>query len=387
MASLLTDSEAVLRERAQRVGVPPAAIERLIAQHITTLAKLAFAPGQPGEQPTDERLKALIQIGADEPSLGALAAIRHLVFEAQTVMINQTKTKTMIENKEDTVKEVPPAERRERIKQQALRLQGLALRGNLECSYASYDLCTKLQVDNVVSYLAPSKFTTRTSELKLEKPKKELDIQASQVVLRDKAADQSCDVNTSLNLHLALQRRALAMDLVGLATYSKVQTYNDFLMGHLHEDVTPGCRPTTIQQVLLADCAAWLRLAELTPDGVRKLPNGSLPLDALWPDLELEHKVVSHLLPQHASGGAKRPHATDADSASSPPKKLRPSSKGKGKGKGKAPKEPANCPEELRGLMSFTKEAQLLHGWTARHYPEIFQAYLRSATDAWYLDI
>ena len=176
MASLLTDSEAVLRERAQRVGLPQAAIDRLIAQHITTLAKLAFAPGQPGEQPTDERLKALIQIGADEPSLGALAAIRHLVFEAQTIMINQTKT--MIENKEDTVKEVPPAERRERIKQQALRLQGLALRGNLECSYASYDLCMKLQVDNVVSYLAPSKFTTRTSELKLEKPKKELDIQA-----------------------------------------------------------------------------------------------------------------------------------------------------------------------------------------------------------------
>ena len=33
------------------------------------------------------------------------------------------------------------------------------------------------------------------------------------------------------------------------------------------------------------------------------------------------------------------------------------------------------------------REAQLLHGWTARHYPEIFQAYLRSATDAWYLDI
>ena len=281
MASLLTDSEAVLRERAQRVGLPQAAIDRLIAQHITTLAKLAFAPGQPGEQPTDERLKALIQIGADEPSLGALAAIRHLVFEAQTIMINQTKT--MIENKEDTVKEVPPAERRERIKQQALRLQGLALRGNLECSYASYDLCTKLQVDNVVSYLAPSKFTTRTSELKLEKPKKEL---------RDKTADQSCDVNTSLNLHLALQRRALAMDLVGLATYAKVQTYNDFLMGHLHEDVTPGCKPTTIQQVLLADRAAWLRLAELTPDGVRKLPDGSLPLDALWPDLELEPKVV-----------------------------------------------------------------------------------------------
>ena len=145
MASLLTDSEAVLRERAQRVGLPQAAIDRLIAQHITTLAKLAFAPGQPGEQPTDERLKALIQIGADEPSLGALAAIRHLVFEAQTIMINQTKT--MTENKEDTVKEVPRAERRERIKQQALRLQGLALRGNLECSYASYDLCMKLQVD------------------------------------------------------------------------------------------------------------------------------------------------------------------------------------------------------------------------------------------------
>ena len=33
------------------------------------------------------------------------------------------------------------------------------------------------------------------------------------------------------------------------------------------------------------------------------------------------------------------------------------------------------------------EEARLLRGWTARHYPEIFQAFLRSATDEWYLDI
>ena len=76
MASLLTDSEAVLRERAQRVGLPQAAIDRLIAQHITTLAKLAFAPGQPGEQPTDERLKALIQLRWEHSPLSAILCLK-----------------------------------------------------------------------------------------------------------------------------------------------------------------------------------------------------------------------------------------------------------------------------------------------------------------------
>ena len=34
-----------------------------------------------------------------------------------------------------------------------------------------------------------------------------------------------------------------------------------------------------------------------------------------------------------------------------------------------------------------SREAQLLLGWVAQHYPEISQAFLHSASEAWYLDI
>ena len=219
--SILSDSKAVLQERAKRVGLPDEALAKLFDQGVDTLAKLACAPGQPGEPPNDEKLKALIAADEKEPSVGVLAALRLLVFEAQTLLVYQSKS--LVENKEDQVKELPAAERRERLKLQSQRLSGISFTGNAECSYASYDLCVKMQVDNTVSYLAPSKFTTRQSELKLEKPKKEIDIASNHVVIKDQQADQVCDVTNALNLHHALHRRALALDLVGLATYDKIQ--------------------------------------------------------------------------------------------------------------------------------------------------------------------
>ena len=73
-------------------------------------------------------------------------------------------------SKDRRAKELPPAERRERVANQAARLKGLRLSGPAECSYASYDLCLKLISDNAISYLAPSKFISRQDELRLEKP-------------------------------------------------------------------------------------------------------------------------------------------------------------------------------------------------------------------------
>ena len=115
--------------------------------------------------------------------------------------------------------------------------------------------------DNAISYLAPSKFISRQDELRLEKPKKELDVaqSGSSLVVRDRAAEQSCDVTTALSLHHALQRRALAMDLVGLSTFGRAQSWNDFFMSHLEEQPMAGhghqppaslaSRPSSLAQV------------------------------------------------------------------------------------------------------------------------------------------
>ena len=351
MAQTLVDSRAVFLERAGRVGLPQDAIDRLVAQNVDTMAKLAFAPCQPGETPTEASLTALIKVGSTDPPLGSIAAIRHLVFEAQTILVSQTKA--LIENKEHEVKELAPAERRERVRAQARRLAGITMAGQSECSYASYDLCMKLLTDNCVSYLPPSKFVTREAELRSDKPRKELDVQSSTIVLKDRDPDQSCDTSTALSLHHALHRRSLALDLIGVTDYFKVQGFADFLMGHLHQEPMAGSRATTVQQILHADRAARMRLAELTPDGLRRDAAGAMPLDSLWSRLETDPKVIFHLLPREG-GSQKRSSESSGnqEQAPTPPKKPR---KGTGKGKTKALKEPSNLPEELAGLSSWTK--------------------------------
>ena len=77
MAQTLVESQAVFKERAQRVGLPESARDRLIAQGVDTLAKLAFASGNPGEAPAEATLKQLIEEqGKPAPSVGAIAAVR-----------------------------------------------------------------------------------------------------------------------------------------------------------------------------------------------------------------------------------------------------------------------------------------------------------------------
>ena len=183
-----------------------------------------------------------------------------LVFEAQLLMTAQVK---QLEQRTDDQKaELAPAERSERIKRQSERLSGVALRNETECSYGSYDLVMRMVQDNTVSYLSPARFPSRQAELelRLDKPKKELD---SKITLKDQVVDLQCQLNTPLCLHHAFHRRALAMDLVGICSYPIIMEFHEYLMSHLTVEPPPGYNHVTIHQVLAADRAAWLRLALL----------------------------------------------------------------------------------------------------------------------------
>ena len=260
MASL-TESRAVFKERASEVGLDDATRTLLENQGITTLAKLAFAVGQPGETPTEGALRGMVAGGGDPGAvaLGVVSSLRRLIFEAQTLLIAQVKT--LVENKVDETKlEMAPAERTHRIADQRGRLVGMTLTGELECGYCCYDLVMKLAQHNSIVYLPPHKFVSRKAELGLDKPKKELTIEAnSTVTVKDKSQELSCSTSTDLHLQEALTRRALALDLVGIASFARVEEYTRFLMSQLQNDAPPGYSKTSIQQVLRADKEAWLR--------------------------------------------------------------------------------------------------------------------------------
>ena len=104
-------------------GCPMKRSEGLWIRASTRCRSLAFAPCQPGETPSEESLTGLIKTEGAEPSRGSIAAVRHLVFEAQTLLVSQTKA--LVENREAETKDLAPAERRERIKTQSQRLAGI----------------------------------------------------------------------------------------------------------------------------------------------------------------------------------------------------------------------------------------------------------------------
>ena len=116
MANSLTDSEAVMLERCSEVGLPTSASARLKAQGVNTLSKLAYALRPPGESPSEDEIKSLIREGSADPPLGSVAALRRLIFESQTLMTAQVRN--MIEHKDEEKRELPAAERAERVKQQ-----------------------------------------------------------------------------------------------------------------------------------------------------------------------------------------------------------------------------------------------------------------------------
>ena len=233
---------------------------------------------------------------------------------------------------------------------QKTTLVGLSLTGELECSHGSYDLVWDMLEKNTVIYLPPSKFASRRAELTGEKMSKDLVLDSSRnIKVNEKKSEVTCDTSSELLLTQALTRRALAFDLVGVASYAVMERYNAFLMSHLQEAPPPGHARVSIHQVLQADQHAFLKLAENLPGGIRRKADGTLPLDVEFPALQHSSRVTFHLFPLPANEAKRNPSGAATDTDPTINKWAR---KGKGKGKGKPPK---GLPDALKDKVTVTK--------------------------------
>lgn len=174
MATIL-DSTAAFAARALEHGLTEGQSQRLQGQGINSLSQLAFSLATPGTAPGDEALKTLLHDDPDQVTVGELASIRQLMFDAQTLSAAQVKH--VLAGSDAAKKaELVPAERAQRIQAQREKLSGMELTGPYECSHSSYDYVAKMIENNVPSYLEPHRFTTRAAEVSKEKPGKELGV-------------------------------------------------------------------------------------------------------------------------------------------------------------------------------------------------------------------
>lgn len=129
--------------------------------------------------------------------------------------------------------------------------------------------------------------------------------------------------NSELKLRAALQRRSLAMDLAGIASYDVVEPWIQFLFSHLLREQPRGFAKITLQ----------IMASHRTLGNLQGVPGDPKPLDDAINALKVSHEILQYLSPLPVVKHHDPPPVKDPR----PPKNPRCEDKGdKGKGKGKS---------------------------------------------------
>ena len=372
--SSVIDSEATFTQQAGEAGLSQPWIDALVASNMATMAKLSFAVTTPGVTATDADINAFLQrIRAGvAPSIADLASFKRILFEAQTLMVHHLKSS--IKGDDVTVKRMAPPERDARLPQQKALLRGLEIAGPTEPAHSLYDLCTDMFEKNTITYISPSKCMSRQQELAGSKPEKEIQLDASKtsLVVKEQPVATDITINSDLALFQAIQRRSLAMDLTGLATYEVMKKWTDRLFNIYSQSVAPGFQKVSQSQLLRADRQAFVRLGEMFTGSLKQGAGPGKVLDPYIAQLENDVSVTYFMLPlplapvkvklddKPPKKRGEQEHK-QGDGGSDDKVKKRPK-KGKGGGKGKNKREPV--PAALKGMHSRTPQGdQICFGY------------------------
>ena len=352
----LLESTATFSQQAARAGLSEPWIQALNRAHMNKLSAIAYAITTPGVAPTTDQARDFLdqmRPGAG-PTLSEITAIKRLVFEAQTLTI--ASLRTAVQSPDDnSAKRVAPAERAARLETQRTRLQGLDLSGPLEPSHWMYDQFSAMLELGELKYIAPNKCMTRQQELAGERPDKQikLDETKSSLVVKDHPKEPDAEIATDLALHQAFTRRALAMDLVGIASYGTVMRFVNQLFAWMSQAPAPGFNKPTQAQLLRADRQAFQRLAELVvPPPYHANAAGVLPLDTGFDRLHTDVTVTYHMLPipmgRSRDDDTKRPSSSHINKTNKTGGKPGGSPSKSSKGSGKQKRQP--MPQQLQGM-------------------------------------
>eukprot|EP00435_Cladocopium_sp_Y103_P066809 s447_g29.t1 len=271
-ATSLADSTAAFEKQAANLGLDDDWIQGLKRMGIKNLGGMAFACGQPGT-PVAEA-------------------------DAQTSMVALSRAQAD-PSADPSLCKMPTAERAARLTAQRTRLTGLDLQGPLEVAHSVYDLVNGMVEADALKYVPPAKCVTRMQEITATKPPKELKLDASGsgILVKDSQSEQTCAVNTELDIMEAMTRRSLAFDAVGVADFETFQKWVQCLFQMLRQPAPPGFKSPTVTQLLRADRQAFVKMQELTRDGIKPKADGTRPLDKILKELPQDHSVVYYMLP------------------------------------------------------------------------------------------
>ena len=344
------DSEATFRARCQEMHMADGVYDALHAASVATFAQLAFCTPHSSSGIDDAALMSHLQKILEERLTDPVKAIvRRLAFEAQALALQDLKNK--LERTTDSAPKVLPLqEKLERIRDQQTRLSGITFTAHNSPSHALIDKITQQGEDLCLAYVTPDKCASRYQECIQDKSQASLKFRSDgSLRITQESPELTCDVSSAHLLRVAFQRRALAYDAAQLLSFHVQEKWNQSLFDRMSCPTLPGFSAFSLDQLLAADRALWLKLSEQTRGVIKQLDTSGAKMgDAVFAALAADPEVMFHCLPLpkgvprpnpgHAPlpRGQKRPLASTAKGSSVP----RPSNKGppaaKGSSKGKA---------------------------------------------------
>ena len=249
--SSILDSEATFVQQAEDAGLTQLWVDALKAGSLATFAKQAFAVTSPGTVAMDEQVNRFLNAlrpGAPA-TIAKLSAFKRILFESQTLMMHSFKATA--KGDDSAPKRMAQPEWDARLERQREQLRELEIKGPLEPAHGLYDLCAAMIERDEVSYINPNRCLSRQQELMGSKPEKEIQLDATRtsLVVKEQQSHSEINISTDLTLYQALQRRTLAMDLTGLASYQVMRKWIDRLLSLYAQAPAPGFQKVTQAQL------------------------------------------------------------------------------------------------------------------------------------------
>ena len=298
------DSAASFQARAKEVGVPEAYIKTLEARKVTTFSAFAFISAyQPSSQDESPFIAALKSYLGEDPK-DHLPALRRLFFESPTLAVQDLRDRYEGRSSHEPRKLSMP-DRVDRLRKLKRDLPGLTIDSLLEPSHALVDKLVAQAEEQCFTPIPLSACTARESEMRAEKKDPvALRIEGTIRVTKAAALPQA-DTSAELHVRACMQRRALAMQMAGVASFSVMDSWFTKLFAHMMKPTLSGMKPPNLHQLIDADKTLWMLVAQHTR-GETLTAGTVLPIDRAVKTFQDAPDVSFCLLPRLGGGGSKR---------------------------------------------------------------------------------
>ena len=337
MSATTLESVAAFRARAKQIGVEDRYIDRFELRNFAAFGRYAFAIVY-SPQHTDETplIDFLTDVLGERPGADQLACLRRLFFESHSMAL--TDVRLRIESSPDpaaSTRKLATAERVARQKEQEARLGGIIFTPETTPSNHLVDLYVEMLETGTLVYVKPEQCCSRAQEVSSIKRDATVSTDsAGMLKVGSKSTEPNCEANSELKLRAAWQRRSLAMDLAGIASFNVVEGWVQLLFTHLLRDQPRGYSKIGLQQILDCDKQLFTLASHRTMGTLQPGANQVKPLDQVLGELR-ESSEVLHFLSPLPAVKHHEPPSSSGGRREKVQKVEKPTAKGGGKGSNK----------------------------------------------------